>query len=75
MADQIGEAVDPVVSGWIDKIHGLVEHSETLEQVRDGLMDLYPEMNLEQYAEAMREALTAAELAGRADIVDQARGG
>lgn len=73
-ADQLGDAVDPIVGEWVGKIHDLVEHSETLEQVRDGLMALYPEMNLEQYASAMREALTAAELAGRADILGQAGG-
>lgn len=74
-AQQLGDRVDPIVGRWIDKIHGLVDHAESLEQVRDGLMDLYPEMTLDQYAQAMREALTAADLAGRSDILDQARGG
>lgn len=64
----------PTMEGWIAKVRDLVEQAGDLEEVRDGLLALSPEMGIDEYAALLAEALTAAELAGRADILDQARG-
>lgn len=55
---------------WIESIRVLLDTVETLEQFRDGLLTLYPEMRLEQYAEAMALAATAAHLAGQSEVQD-----
>lgn len=57
---------------WIGKIRDLVAASSSLEQIRDGLVALAPQMSLEQYTATMREALAAAALAGRYEILREA---
>lgn len=75
MADQLNDDVDPALTGWINMIRDLVESASSLEEIRDGLLELYPDMSLDQYAAAMAEALEAAALAGRYEIMEQANGG
>lgn len=64
----------PTMETWIDQVRDLVAQAKNLEEVRDGLLALAPQMGIEDYAALLAEALTAAALAGRADILDQARG-
>jgi hypothetical protein len=45
-----------------------------LEEIRDGLAALSPDMTLDQYAAAMAEALAAAQLAGRYEVLQEAAG-
>lgn len=71
-AQRASAEVSPALDGWIAKIHALVEQSTTLEQVRDGLMALAPDMTLGQYTAAMQQALAAAALAGRYEILQGA---
>lgn len=72
-AEQLADKAAPAVHDWIDSIQQLVEKANSLEEIRDGLMDLYPDMSLDDYAAAMQKALAAAELAGRSDVLDQTR--
>lgn len=74
-ADRLDDDLQPITGAWIAQIRQLVESAESLEQVRDGLAALLPDMNIEQYAEAMAHALAAAALQGRLDIVQEAAGG
>jgi phage gp29-like protein len=71
-ADQLADQVDPAVSAWIDQIRDLVEKSDSLEEIRDGLLALMPTMNLDKYQQAMRQALAAAALAGRYEVLRDA---
>ena len=74
-ADRVDDALQPHTSVWINRIRALVEQAESLEQIRDGLEQLLPDMTLDQYAEAMAQALAAAALQGRLDIVQEAANG
>lgn len=67
--------VSPAMDAWIGQIKGLIDRSQTLEQVRDGLMQLAPDMSLDQYTAAMQQALAAAALSGRYEIMQEAAGG
>ena len=64
----------PTMDDWIAKVRDLVDQAKNLQEVRDGLLALAPQMSIEEYAALLAEALTAAGLAGRVDILDQARG-
>ncbi|WP_054489716.1 DUF935 domain-containing protein [Achromobacter sp. 2789STDY5608621] len=64
----------PTMDDWIAKVRDLVDQAKNLQEVRDGLLALAPQMGIDEYAGLLAEALTAAALAGRADILDQARG-
>ena len=74
-ADRLDDDLQPLTGQWIARIRQLVEGAESLEQIRDGLAELLPDMTIEQYAEAMAQALAAAALQGRLDIVQEATNG
>ena len=74
MAPQLARTAAPAVEGWIDQVRALVDRATSLEEIRDGLELLLPGMSLDQYAKAMAEALRAAELAGRYEVLQEAGG-
>lgn len=75
MAPRLARELQPAVDGWIDQVRALVERAASLDEVRDGLQALLPDMTLQQYADAMAQALAAAALAGRYEIVQEAAAG
>ena len=64
----------PAVDGWLDQVRALVAKAESLQDIRDGLEALLPDMTLDQYAAAMGQALAAAQLAGRYQVLQEAGG-
>jgi phage gp29-like protein len=75
MAPRLAQRVAPAVDGWIDQVRVLVNRAQSLEEIRDGLEQLLPGMTLQQYADAMAQALAAAALAGRYEILQEAAAG
>lgn len=61
----LGAQADGAVNGWVDQVRELMGEVESMEQLADRLMDVYPGMDTQQLADMMGEAFTAAELAGR----------
>lgn len=74
MQPQLAAAAAPAIAGWVGQIRELVMRAQSLAEIRDGLEQLLPGMSLDQYAAAMGEALTAAHLAGRHDVLQEASG-
>lgn len=74
-ADHLDDALQPITGQWIERIRDLVQQAESLEQIRDGLAALLPNMSLDQYSEAMAQALAAAALQGRYEILQEVAGG
>ncbi len=74
MSPQLSRTAAPAVAGWIDQVRELVNGAKSLEEIRDGLDALLPNMTLDQYAAAMAEALRAAELSGRYEVLQEAGG-
>ena len=74
MATRLSDSAAPAVDGWIDQIRALVDRAASLEEIRDGLQALLPDMTLDQYAAAMAQALAAAQLAGRYEVLQEAGG-
>lgn len=72
MQPQLATAAAPAVGGWMTLVHELVMQAESLDQIRDGLDRLIPNMTLDQYAAAMAEALTTAKLVGRYEVMKDA---
>lgn len=75
MVDRLDANLQSVVGDWLGKIRDLVDSANSLEEIRDGLDVLLPDMTLDQYAEAMAQALAAAALAGRYEILQEAARG
>jgi phage gp29-like protein len=73
---RIDANLQPVTGAWIPAIAALVEQAGSLEDLRAGLEHMLPGMTTAAYAQAMGEALAAANLSGRSDLLDEAaRGG
>lgn len=72
MQPQLARTMAPALQAWIEPIRQLVATAASLEAIRDGLEQLLPGMTLDQYATLMAEALRAAQLAGRSDVLDEA---
>ncbi|MBN0735397.1 DUF935 family protein, partial [Pseudomonas aeruginosa] len=72
---QLDDALRPTTDRWIDQVRALVQSASSLDEIRDGLEQLLPDMTLEQYADAMAQALAAAALQGRVEILQEVAGG
>lgn len=74
MLAPLDRSLQPATAEWLDTIRALVDRAASLTDIRDGLEALLPEMTLDQYADAMAQALAAAALAGRYDILQEVSG-
>lgn len=61
--------VQDAIAPWLDTITNFVEQATSLEEIRDGLIDLFPEMNDAAFAEAMGQAMLLGDLAGREEVL------
>ena len=72
MQPQLAANIKAPAAAWVDTIRELVSQATSLEQIRDGIAALDPNMSLDDYAAAMAEALAAAHLAGRYEVLQEA---
>jgi phage gp29-like protein len=72
MTDALDANLQPAMNAWLGQIRALVDKAGTLEEIRDGIATLAPDMSLDDYTAAMRQALAAAALAGRYEILREA---
>lgn len=70
LADEAEATARSAADELIDSIRSLVDGAGTLDDVAEGLLGLYPGMDIEKLADRMREALAVAELMGRSDLAD-----
>ena len=68
-AEAVGLAA-PASEAMVDAVRALVDRAQSLDEVSVGLLELSPEIDLDDYAEAARSAFVLAELMGRADLID-----
>lgn len=61
---------DRQIEQWVNEIRAVVDQAQSLEDLRDRLVELMPNLPPEQFADAMTDALAAAHLAGRYDILE-----
>ncbi len=66
--EQLETEAGALMDAFIEPVRNLVETAQSLEEVRDGLIDLYPDMNATEMGILMQQALTAAELSGRFEV-------
>ncbi|MBI1626960.1 DUF935 domain-containing protein [Comamonas suwonensis] len=71
MTPQLANNVAKAMSPWFADIFKLVMAVDSLEEFRDGLELLVPGMTLEQYALALADGTTAAQLAGRTEVLQE----
>lgn len=74
LAQLLAEEADPVIGSWVDAIQGLLDRAHDLEEVREGLLQLLPEMDAGRFGQVMQHALAIAGAAGMLDALDDSRG-
>ncbi len=70
--DRLANESSQILDALADEIRSIVDQAQSLEDLRKRLIDAWPSMDRKDLAELMAEALTAAELAGRFDILEEA---
>jgi len=70
LADQLDDASAAMQTRQVDIIRAALDESASLAEFSEKLLALYPALPSAEFARLMGEALTAAELSGRADILD-----
>jgi len=72
LADQLDRRLGTATEGWLTQIRAVVDQAGSLDDVRDGLMQLQDGLSLDEFAAGMQEALNAAQAAGRYDLMQEA---
>lgn len=70
LTEHLADNGQPKVDGIINQIRKLAYSAGTLEELRDRMLEVYPQMNVSQLADAMADAMVAANLTGRYDIIN-----
>lgn len=69
-AQGLEKSTGDLMDGWVEKIRALVDEVDSLEEISQRLLELMPDMDETQFADAIAEAMMAAQLAGRYDIIE-----
>lgn len=72
MVQQLQRVHEGPGQAWLDSLHAMVQSARSLEEVRDGLQEIYGSLSLDDWARHMAQALQAAHLLGRSSILDEA---
>jgi phage gp29-like protein len=73
LADRLSREAGPAVAALLEPIRKIVGEATSLEGLRDSLFEAYPDMPAGRFTEIMEQALLAAELAGRWDVMQELR--
>ena len=68
MADKTEAACAGPMAGLIEPVRRLVCSAASLEEIRDGVYELYAEMDPAGLADALEKAMKAAEMRGRGSV-------
>lgn len=71
-ADRLDAEARAAIDALIDPVRRLVMSAQSMDEIREGLLDLYPAMDTGAFAKLLQEAFTAAELAGRFEVAEGA---
>lgn len=69
---QLAHSLAPHGAAWVEAIRAAVERAHSLEELRDALDAALPDLGLDEWAAAMGQALVAAQLAGRWEVLSEA---
>jgi phage gp29-like protein len=65
------ENLKPATNAWINQVRELADQVDSLDALREALLDRYPEMTLDQFADALADAMATAHLAGRNEVTEE----
>lgn len=72
IVEQLEVEGEPYVESWLQQVQDRLSQAESLEDFRNQLDSLIPELTFAEYAKVMAWASTTAELAGRYSVAEEA---
>jgi len=63
--DRLADEIDPFMTAAIDNIRSYIMKAKSLEEIRDGVFNLFPNMKSSDIGKIMTEAMIVGELTGR----------
>ena len=73
IAGRLDTEAGPLTDAMLAPVRDLVAGAASITEIRDGMFDLYPDLPSGDLATLMQQAMAAAELAGRSDLLDEIR--
>lgn len=73
IVEQLEVEGEPYVESWLQQVQDRLSQAESLEDFRNQLDSLIPELTFAEYAKVMAWASTTAELAGRYSVVEEGK--
>lgn len=73
IVEQLEMEGEPYVENWLQQVQDKLSQAESLEDFRNRLDSLIPELSFAEYGELLAQAMTVAELAGRQSVHDERR--
>jgi len=65
---QLDRKMQPILTDWVEQVRRVIEQAKSLEDVRDRIFDLYPQIESKEFATMMQMARMTAELSGRFEL-------
>ena len=72
IADRTARDVAPATDAYVESLRRLAERARSLEELRDGIIDLFGEMDSAELGAAIARGMSLAELAGRYEVAAEA---
>lgn len=70
LTQQLAVRADAPMTAWVETLRSLTEKAESLEALRDSVLDAFPEMPPEALAQVLAEEAMRAHMIGRLDVDD-----
>lgn len=70
MAEQLDAALMQAMTALVEPVRELAARANTIAELRDGLIDLYPALDPAAFGDLMTQALLASNLVGRFEVTD-----
>jgi phage gp29-like protein len=68
LTDRLEQAAGDALDGLLEPVRRLVSEAKSYSEVIDGIREIYPDMDAENFAEIMKEAFVASNLAGASTV-------
>lgn len=72
---QLDRKMQPILTNWVEQVRRVIEQAKSLEDVRDRIFDLYPQIESKEFATIMQMARMTAELSGRFELNEEVSDG
>jgi phage gp29-like protein len=74
LATNLATAADPVMNHWVDELKARTDQAESLEQLRDAILEAYPDMDTASLADVMMQQQMIARCVGMMDVKSEETG-